>query len=187
MYNNITDDSDIVGSNAYVGAFDKQQDIVDLYMYGRTEQATVPTQDSVTKAQTVAGTDRNTSLLSSIIKIQDLHRVYNKNIYKSETADINGSYFKIGPLTYGGEVQDIKILESKAVASVQGARSGNDFLTDDGSGDADINVTLIFSGKDHIIKGLLPLIALMKVSPISSVKNKVVEATLYNKFTENAV
>lgn len=187
MYNNTTDDSDLVGSSAFIGSFEKQEKILDLFMYGRTEQAYAPTTDSVTKAKTVSGTDKNVSFSVADLNVEELVNKYNNHIYQSKTADINGSYFKIGPLTYGGEVQDIKILESKAIASIQGARSGSDFLTDDGSGDADISVTLIFSGKSHIINGLLPLIALMRISPISSVKNKIIEASLYNKFTENAV
>lgn len=76
-----------------------------------------------------------------------------KNVYRSETADINATFFQIGPLVYGGEVQDIKILEQKAVQSIEGARTDQNLLIDSGEGRADIQVTLIFSGLSHIKKG----------------------------------
>ena len=110
-----------------------------------------------------------------------------KNVYRSETADINATFFQIGPLVYGGEVQDIKILEQKAVQSIEGARTDQNLLIDSGEGRADIQVTLIFSGLSHIKEGLLPLLALMKLSPISSVKNNIIEKSLSDSFTEGYV
>jgi len=123
-------------------------------------------------ANTVSGLDE-----------ESLIRKYNRHIYTSKSTE--STKFKIGPHIYGGEVQDIKILESKAVIAVQGARTSTDFLTDDGTGYADIQVTMLFSGTEHIKKGLLPLIALFRVSPITSVQNNVINDALYNKFTEN--
>lgn len=113
---------------------------------------------------------------------------YNKNLYYSKSADlVNGTYLKIGPFVYGGEVQDIKILEQKAVEVLHGARSNQNLLVDAGEGRADVQVILLFSGNQHVIDGLLPLIALFHISPITSVKNKVIESALYDKYTEGAI
>lgn len=110
---------------------------------------------------------------------------YSELLYRSPTADINGSFFKIGPFVYGGEVQDVKILEQKAVMTVPSTRGGQDFLVDGGEGDADIIVSMIFSGEDHIKKALIPLIALFRLSPVTSVDNEFIKTALYDKFTEN--
>jgi hypothetical protein len=98
----------------------------------------------------------------------------------------NPTRFKIGPLTYGPEVQDLRVIEDKSVVSIAAVRSDTDFLVDGGIGDADVEVTMMFSGEKHIAAGLRPLIALFKLSPITSVQNETITAILYDKFTENA-
>jgi len=112
-----------------------------------------------------------------------LEKTFNKNRYNnaSETT------FQIGPLTYGPEVQDIKILEHKAIEEARGVRAGSDFLVADGTGDADIHVSLLFSGKKQFEKALKPLIALFRISPITSVQNEEIRKALYTDYTENNV
>lgn len=108
--------------------------------------------------------------------------------YTSPSVASNGTApFKIGPITFGAEVQSIKIMEEKALASIPAARSGNDLIVDSGLGDADVIVSMIFPNKESIINGLRPLIALFRLSPITSVKNELIESALINKFTENNV
>ncbi|MHA2066063.1 MAG: hypothetical protein ACXABY_16955, partial [Candidatus Thorarchaeota archaeon] len=97
----------------------------------------------------------------------------------------DGTFFKIGPHVYGGEVQDVKIVEHKAVQAIQGVRSNSDFLVEDGQGEAYVEVTMLFDGRDAIIKNFLPLVALFRVSPITTVKNDVVNGALYDDFTED--
>ncbi|RMG69783.1 MAG: hypothetical protein D6710_08330 [Nitrospirae bacterium] len=128
---------------------------------------------------------KNESTFINKANLERLKRAYNKHIYTSPTANDSGTLFRIGPLTYGDEVQSIRIIEDKAVQAIPGTRSGSDFLIDAGVGDADIHVSMIFSGRDHILKALRPLIALFKICPIVSVKNKVIKSALYNEFTEN--
>jgi hypothetical protein len=112
---------------------------------------------------------------------------YNKYTpYVAETADEeNGTFFKIGPISYGGEVQDIKILETKALTEITAIRSSTSFVADTGQADADVQVTLVFSGTAHIQDAFKPLIALFKLSPITSVRNEMINKALENKFTEN--
>lgn len=112
-----------------------------------------------------------------------LEKTFNKNRYNnaSETT------FQIGPLTYGPEVQDIKILEHKAIEEARGVRTGSDFLVADGTGDADIHVSLLFSGKKQFEKALKPLIALFRISPITSVQNEEIRKAVYTDYTENNV
>ena len=107
---------------------------------------------------------------------------HNRNIY---VAPESKTRFQIGPLTYGSEVQSIKILENKAISVSSGVRTTSDFIIDGGTGDADAQVTMIFSGIEHTNKALRPLVALFRLSPITSVKNATIEAALYSRFTEN--
>jgi hypothetical protein len=96
-----------------------------------------------------------------------------------------GTYFKIGPHVYGGEVQSINIIEDKAVKAFRGVRSNSDFLVEEGKGDADVEVTMLFKNIRAIIDHFVPLVALFRVSPITTVKNSVINNALLNKFTEN--
>lgn len=98
-----------------------------------------------------------------------------------------GTFLQIGPHIYGGEVQDIQIVENKAVSSFLGVRANNDFLVDDGTGEANIVISLMFSGADHIQESLIPLIALFRIAPITSIKNEMITSALLNKFTEDDV
>ena len=106
----------------------------------------------------------------------------NKNIYTAPTCDTR---LQVGPLTYGAEVQSIRIVENKAVGLISGVRSNSDFVVDSGVGDADIYIDLVFSGLDHIRDGLRPLTALFRVSPITSVDNDVIRNALYSEYSEN--
>ena len=96
-----------------------------------------------------------------------------------------GTFFKIGPHVYGGEVQDIKIVEHKAIQTVEGVRTNSDFLVDDGTGDADIEVTMLFDDTAAIIKNFVPLIALFRISPITTVRNETINGALQDDFTED--
>ena len=109
---------------------------------------------------------------------------HNKNVY---IAPQSKTRFQIGPLTYGSEVQSIKILENKAISVSSGVRTTSDFIIDGGTGDADAQVTLLFSGEKHMNEALRPLVALFRLSPVTSVKNNTIKAALYNRFTENNV
>lgn len=113
-----------------------------------------------------------------------LQSKFNKNIYR---AGVDGTRFEIGPLTYGPEVQGVKIIEEKAISTVHGTRSSSDFIIDNGTGDADTQVTLMFSGADHLRKGLKPLVALFRLSPITSVDNDIIKGALYTDYTENNI
>lgn len=99
----------------------------------------------------------------------------------------NGSYLKIGPHIYGGEVQSVRILEDKAIEVFKGARSNSDFLVDSGSGDADIEIVLMFRDSEAIANSFRPLVALFRMSPITSVRNKIINGALQNDFiSDNA-
>lgn len=111
--------------------------------------------------------------------------VSNSTLKHTYTAPESKTRFQIGPLTYGSEVQSIKILENKAISVSSGVRTTSDFIIDGGTGDADAQVTMIFSGIEHTNKALRPLVALFRLSPITSVKNATIEAALYSRFTEN--
>ena len=105
-----------------------------------------------------------------------------KNKYAAPASETR---LQLGPLTYGAEVQSIKIIENKALGISSGVRTAGDFIVDGGAGDADVQVTLLFSGEEHISKALRPLVALFRLSPITSVKNDTIKGALYNRFTEN--
>lgn len=94
----------------------------------------------------------------------------------------NGTYLKIGPHVYGGEVQSVRILEDKAIESFKGARSNADFLVDAGTGDADIEIVLMFRDNEAIADSFRPLVALFRMCPITSIRNKVINAALQNDF-----
>lgn len=187
MQGTYQDDSEELSVESYLGDLVRLGNLSAFGGGSFSEQPLIPTEEDILKARAVAGTDKTSIFNANDFNLDPLLKKYNKHRYYSKSASIEGSYFKIGPLVYGGEVQDIKILETKAVSATPSTRGGSDFLVDDGSGDADIQVSMVFSGKQHVIDGLVPLIALMKLSPISSVKNKLVEGALYNKFTENAI
>ena len=109
---------------------------------------------------------------------------FNKRLYVADPSDTR---LQIGPLEFGSEVQGIKILEHKAVSAIEGVRTGSDFLVDSGTGDADVHVSMIFSGKDHFEKAIKPLVALFRLSPITSVKNDVIKKALYTEYSENKI
>lgn len=175
-------DSGVANTTAYVGDILSllEQTNLDGSSLGN-EAATLPTVEAVNRTDYRARTDKTAT---HFITDRSLTEKYNRHIYTSPSID--QTYFKIGPLTYGGEVQDIQILEQKAVQQVASSRGGKDFLVDSGEGSADVRVSLLFSGKQHVIDGLIPLVALMKISPITSIKNNVIDTALYNKFTENS-
>jgi len=123
-------------------------------------------------------TNRNNPVLPPI-----KHTVYGKN--PGSLAAKDQTFLQIGPHIYGGEVQDIQILENKAVAQFLGVRTSADFLVDSGDGDANIVISLLFSGVEHIYSGLVPLIALFKISPLTSIKNEMITSSLSNEFVDN--
>lgn len=150
---------------------------------------------SISSAKDYLGIDDNSPdfipsdkvALNLNIDEKNLIQKYNRFMYTSTHANKDKTYLKIGPHIYGGEVQGIRIVENKAIDILPGVRSSTDFLSDSGDGDADVQVTLVFSGSKHIVSGLIPLIALFKISPITSVKNSLIESALYNRFTEGAI
>ena len=144
----------------------------------------------IEEARARASTGRTTIDLGLIVdksSLAYLVKKYNKyGIWSSPSAnENNGTFLRLGPLTYGGEVQDIKILENKAIAEISAIRSNTSFIADSGQSDADIQVSLVFSGQEHILAGFRPLIALFKIAPIISVKNEMINKALENIFTEN--
>lgn len=108
---------------------------------------------------------------------------FNTHLYNNTS----NTRLQIGPLVFGPEVQDIKILEKKAIGVVQGVRTASDFLIEDGTGDADVQITLLFDGEEHMNSALKPLIALFRVSPVTSVDNQVIHDALYTEYTENNI
>ena len=96
----------------------------------------------------------------------------------------SNSYFQIGPYAYSGEVQDIQIVENKALQVMFSTRGAGDYLVDGGPGDCNIVATLIFSGRDSVENRLLPLISLFRMSPITSIKNEMVENVGAPRFSE---
>ena len=87
--------------------------------------------------------------------IDQLVEKYNPYIYTSNKffGLVSDTKFKIGPLTYGGEVQDIRIIEDKALVSVSAVRSDTDLLIDGGIADADVIAdSVIFSAKPGAFK-----------------------------------
>jgi len=145
-----------------------------------------PGQQRSAKIRSGSAHKSNTDLLG-LTDIDDLKTTYNKHIYTSPNASPDGTRLKLGPMTYGAEVQSIRILEEKAIRAIRGVRSASDFLSDDGIGEADVLISMIFSGQEHIEQALYPLIALFRLSPITSVQNDVIRGALYTEFTENAV
>src|SRR6187549_1514601 len=100
MITNNKDDSDAVSPNAYIGDLSVLNKIsaFSTRAFNDQESANIPNAEAILKAQTVAGTDKNVSFISNKIDLKRLLNDYNKNRYYSPSANIESSYFKIGPL-----------------------------------------------------------------------------------------
>jgi hypothetical protein len=129
-----------------------------------------------------AHTEKPTNGKISRLNLTNLKAEFNRHMY---TASESNTRLQLGPITYGAEVQGIQILENKAVHVIQGVRTGSDYLIDGGNGDADVQVTLLFSGTQHVKKALRPLLALFRIAPIIGVRNEAISGALYSKFTED--
>jgi hypothetical protein len=148
-----------------------------------TSVADLPSFSSInpTQSSPIPPADLSLGESESIKDIPDIKYTVNTTTNTYE----DGTYFKIGPHVYGGEVQSIRIAEQKALTKLSGVRTNSDFLIDSGTGEADVEVILLFKDNHAIINHLIPLVALFKISPITSVRNKVINDALLNEFTEN--
>jgi len=147
---------------------------------------------NLAEAESRAGSSYSTSSRISSLRSLDPDVIRDKytpfmNYAKSKSANKNGTYFKLGPIELGGEVQQVRIVEDKALEIQKGIRSNSDFITSSGLGNADIEVTLVFNDNASVVNLLRPIISMFRVAPIISVQNEIINKALYDKFTENTV
>lgn len=97
---------------------------------------------------------------------------FEKGFLYEQSSDNSDTSFIIGPVKLTYSVQDVKIVESRAIQSPKTTRSDRPLLVDTGTTEQKATVNFIFSGTEDINTFARSIIALFKVCPIISVKNE---------------